>query len=359
MESLIELYTPAGLTRLRRRRICFRILLWAVALGGLAACVLLCLRTGTGNAGAMLRRCIAVSTVCGWVCIALYRSCIAPASRELEHTAHMLSGARETLRGVAELSPETVQIRRSIAVRGVTLRSGQETRRLQIHAPKARVLGRTPREMTLVAVHGYVAAVPAAAEADPPHARSGTRVLDALKRFFSGVHNYVLWLLISVFLFGFVFTRLTDTAPERKVTVFIDAYAVEDTALAAVLERAAPESIRMVKVHPFSYAMFDTNTLRSADIFLVKERDAAQYLPDFQPMTPWSEGVFYRADGEIWGVRVYDASRGEGAADSYIAYAVDGVPAEDYYLFFGKESLHTGKSDDAAYRIAAALTETE
>ena len=358
MEAMTELYTAADLDRLRRKRRIFLALFWACALGGLAVCVLFCLRTGTGNAGTMLRRCIAVSAACGWGCIALQRLGVLPAKREAAHTEHMLSGARETLHGTVSLSADVVQIRRSVAVRTVTLRAGEETRRLSIHAPRASALGETPRERTLAVVHGFVAAVSPAAggkTAEKSCKNAGNRVVSALKRTVSALHNYVLWLLIAVFLWGFVFTRLTDVAPERKVTVFVDAYAVEDAALAAELEKYAPEGIKMVKVHPFSYAMFQTSTLRSADVFIVKASDMEQYRPDLRPMEPWADGTYYRADGEVWGLRVYDASSGTGAAERFIRYAVPDEAPVDYYLCFGKESLHAETAEDAAYRIAEAL----
>ena len=33
-------------------------------------------------------------------------------------------------------------------------------------------------------------------------------------------------------------------------------------------------------------------------------------------------------------------------------YTGEELPAEDYYLFFGKDSLHTGAQDMAAYAVA-------
>ena len=355
---MIELYAPQELTRLRRKRSVCLALLWAVALGGLAVCVLFCLRTGTENAGSMLRRCIAVSALCGWACIALWRTGVLPAKREAEHAEHMRSGERETLRGVASVSEETVQIRKSIAVRTVTLRSGAETRRLSILARRAKALGPTPRELTLVAVHGYVAAFSAdetgtdARKKTPGNA--GKRALRALKCLLSGLHNYVLWLLIAVFLWGFVFTRLTDTSPERKVTVFIDAETVEETALAAALQSAAPEQIRMVKVHIFSYAMFQTQELEEADLYVVRAATLEDYRDSFRPLPLSVSGTVWESNGTVYALRCYDAAADAGAAAGYIDYRALG---EDCYLCFGARSVHA--EDGAAEAVALRFLELE
>ena len=49
---------------------------------------------------------------------------------------------------------------------------------------------------------------------------------------------------------------------------------------------------------------------------------------------------------------MYDAATGKGAADGYISYWVPGAESEDYYLFYGANSVHTGKQDTAAYQVA-------
>ena len=164
-----------------------------------------------------------------------------------------------------------------------------------------------------------------------------------LKNIGSQVYLYLLWLLASVFLWGWIFTMITDTVPEKKVTIFVDAYALEDKALSIELEKELPEGIRMIRVHPFSYAMFQESTILNADIFIVKASEIGDYIDSF--------------DGA--GEKIYDAQSGTGAATQYILYAPEGEVNEDYYLFFGADSLHTGKIDKAAYEVAAHLLKIE
>ena len=46
------------------------------------------------------------------------------------------------------------------------------------------------------------------------------KLLRVLKKILSNIHRYILWALLSIVIWSFVFTRITDTSPEKKVTVF-------------------------------------------------------------------------------------------------------------------------------------------
>ena len=176
-----------------------------------------------------------------------------------------------------------------------------------------------------------------------------------LKNIWSQLHLYLLWLLASALIWGLVFSFVTDAPPGKKVTVFIDAENCRDLALREELEKSLPEGIRMIQVHPFSYAMFNERTLLDADVFIVPESSVEDYresfllFPDAVPAQDLREG----------GILMYDASSGEGAAASYIRYD----PAESYYLFFGVNSLHaaalSGRGDDAALAVADRLLELD
>ena len=169
-----------------------------------------------------------------------------------------------------------------------------------------------------------------------------------------------MWLLLSAVFWGWIFSSfVSDTAPEKKITIYIDAPQVADTALDVALEEHLPPGIRMVRAHPFSYAVFDTDALLGADIFIVPASHAAEYIDSFSPL----RGVLLTDPEERWehngvayGLRVYDADACLGSGEEYIDYAVPGQAPEDYYLFFGTGSLHaaslTGNGDDAAIEIS-------
>jgi hypothetical protein len=177
-----------------------------------------------------------------------------------------------------------------------------------------------------------------------------------LRQIVSKFYLYFLWLFFAFLLCGQIFVRLGDAPAARKVTLFADVPSMRDAALAAELERELPEGIRVVKVHPFSYAMMDDKELSRSDLYIVPESRAEQYADSFRPITglPFSDEGSYFRGGELWGLKVWDAAKGEGIATDYIDY-----PDEDCWLFFNASSVHirclSGTGDDAAVEIARKL----
>lgn len=157
-------------------------------------------------------------------------------------------------------------------------------------------------------------------------------------RFFKNVlaqlHTFVLWGLASFILWGWIFALVTNTSPEKKVTVYCYVPGVRDVDLAVRLEEEPPEGIRMVKVHPFSYVMLNVDYMEDGDIFILPESQIGEYTE-------------LLADPAA-GVLVYDAETGQGAAVPYIDYT-----EEDYYLFLGANSPHLadGKAAEVARRL--------
>ena len=182
------------------------------------------------------------------------------------------------------------------------------------------------------------------------------------KSLFDRLPLYLLWALFAVLFTGWLFMLITDTRRENKLTLMIDAASVREEDLVTELEEGLPEMIRMVKVRLFSYAMFSENSLKEADIWIVKESDIESYREAFaaENICPpeHSEWVFTAADGKRYcGVKVYDSIAHRGAAASFITYYEDGQTEEDCYLFFNVASLHTGLNggDRAAFALAEKL----
>ncbi len=177
-----------------------------------------------------------------------------------------------------------------------------------------------------------------------------------LRHIASRFYVYILWFFFAFLVCGLLFSRLGDTDAAHKVTLFADVPAMRDTALAWTLEQELPEGVRMVQVHPFSYAMFETDSLLGADLYIIPASHVEEYAESFRPIGPLSfggEGGCFRG-GELWGLRVWDAAAGEGIAAEYIDY-----PDEDCYLFFNRDSRHirslSGTGDDAALAVAQKL----
>jgi len=162
MEKKVELYRPEDVGALKRKHDASLAAVWMIAAGALAACVLFCVFTNTASAARMELLAVAVFAVAGWVVIYLATFTVAALRHEGEHTARMLAGERSAIRGRTSLARETVRIKRSIAVRSVTVVSGSEKRRLYVDACRARelerALGGGEKLCELDVVGGYVAA---------------------------------------------------------------------------------------------------------------------------------------------------------------------------------------------------------
>lgn len=352
MKTMIELFSRDEVARLERRRKAGAALACAAAVLGLIACILLCRATTTANAAQTERAAVATAIVSGWLAIGFATLVAADAKREAGHAQMLLDGERAAVPGKVSVGRERLRIRNSVTIRKVQVENGKGTRKLNVNERKAKALQAAGEDITLYAVNGYAVAyeteTPPAAQ---PRARLHARLW---RKFFAQFPLYVLWLIVGAMFWSWIFTFITDTKPENKVTVFVDAYAVEDTALAVALERELPEGIRMVKVHPVSYVMFDDAGFLNADLFIVRVSDVEDYIGAFAPLPSPSEGA-YLHEGVPYGIRLYDAAADDGPAREYISYTLPGVPREDYYLFFGAKSLHTGETDRAAYEIYEQL----
>lgn len=180
-------------------------------------------------------------------------------------------------------------------------------------------------------------------------------------RFFDLVPLMLLWLMLSIFLWSFVFNILTDTAPENKIVLFADAPLTDDTGLAVLLEEVVEAPVEMVQVRSFSYAMMDSREIENADLYIVSADQVETYREWFAPLPDelQNRDGLLALDGVPYGVKVFDAAAGKGVAAGHIAYAWPGREDVDYYLFFGRSSLHVltneNASDDQATACALRL----
>ena len=159
-----------------------------------------------------------------------------------------------------------------------------------------------------------------------------------LKNIVSHFHIFLLWAVLSTMLWAWIFTLVTDTSPDKKVTVYCHVPEVQGTELAIELEKNMPEGLKMIRVHSFSYVMFDMESINKGDIFIIPISDIEQFAPDLAPV-----------DDEN-GVKVYDSKTGNGIAAEYISYG-----DEDCYLFLGAGSAHL--EDGKALAVANSLLE--
>lgn len=188
-----------------------------------------------------------------------------------------------------------------------------------------------------------------------------------LKNILSQFHTFLLWAMASVLLWSWIYTLVNDAPREKKVTVFINAVAIDDHALALRLEEHLPDGIRKIKVHDFEYGMIGTDV--KGDIYVVRASQLEQMLREkpeaVLPITVPEGCIGYDYGGSCYGLRIFDAASQTGAgAGKYIWYAyLDEPQKEDYYLCFGTETVHVlgadGAVDNAAWEVAMELLSLE
>ena len=177
-----------------------------------------------------------------------------------------------------------------------------------------------------------------------------------VRRIFSSLPKYLLWAVLSTIFWMWIFTLITDTSAEKKVVLFADVPALADPDLSVKLEEDLPEGIKMVKARSFNYMMFGEAELLAGDIYVVRGSDIPSYYESFRPLPEhYAAGETCAYEGTVYGLRVYDAASGSGAALSYVTYTGGEKGEDDYYLCFGAASLHCGEKDEAAFAIADAF----
>ena len=337
----------------RRRTRCLAFLFYGLCLFTLILFVVLCLMTDTASAARMLRLALVSMVLLGWVCIAVWVCLLSPARAKLAHLEGLLDQAPTLREGRFSLTADSFQIPKSVLVRRVRLESAEET--LSLNLDEAWT-SRAPENGSLVRVQTVrkfitgieVLAPPETLSADTGRPVPGRRFRRVFFRLFP---LFVLWAVLIPIFTGFVFTRITDTDPAHKVTVYADAKLQDAAALASRLEGSVSAPVRMVKVHPFTYALFGSDALKQADLYIVPVSHAAEYRDWFAPLP--QELASLASPENPDGIRVFDPASGSGAAASHILYSASGSQAEPYLLFFGRNSVHL--EDHAAMDVAGAL----
>lgn len=182
--------------------------------------------------------------------------------------------------------------------------------------------------------------------------------MKTVRKILSLIPLLVLWLMFSIFLWGFVFNLITDAPAAQKIALYVDAETPGATRLAVRLEEMLGGKARMVKVRPFTYAMFGSGALIGADLFIVPASHVETYLDWFAPVPEnlRAQNGLLEIGGVPLGLPAYSAAADAGIARDCIDYAGPAGEREDYYLFFGKASVHLPGNENAAddYAVDAA-----
>ncbi len=335
----IELYSREVFERQEKQNRIWKTVLIAIAAAAVIAEIILFVLTNTKNQQVTIYWIIGVAVVAGWIIIYFNVFRRGVISREAQHAENMLTGEREELEGTLKLSDEVLRIKKSITIRKAELYNADGRHRLNVHVDRAALL--PEGKVRVWTVSNYIAAFEAPEGYEPSGKAPKKKHFRFLRNVFSQLHSFAAWAIVAAIFTGWIFTNVTDTKAAKKVEIFVNAYEMENMELRLELEENLPEGIRMIKVHRFTEALFGDRTFLNADIYIVRASDVEELRDAFS-----SEGI-----------KVYDAETGRGAADGYISYWVPGAESEDYYLFYGINSLHTGKQDTAAFYVAERFME--
>ena len=335
----IELYSREVFERQEKQNRIWKTVLIAIAAAAVIAEIILFVLTNTKNQQVTIYWIIGVAVVTGWIIIYFNVFRRGVISREAQHAENMLTGEREELEGTLKLSDEVLRIKKSITIRKAELYNADERHRLNVHVDRAALL--PEGKVRVWTVSNYIAAFEAPEGYEPSGKAPKKKHFRFLRNVLSQLHSFAAWAIVAAIFTGWIFTNVTDTKAANKVEIFINAYETENMELRLELEENLPEGIRMIKVHRFTEALFGDRTFLNADIYIVRASDVEELRDAFS--------------GE--GIKVYDAETGRGAADGFISYWVPGAESEDYYLFYGINSLHTGKQDTAAFYVAERFME--
>lgn len=343
-------YSPEGISKLKDGARKAKIGSWAALAGALLGCIALCTGIRTVNAESRKLLAIVLSSLGGCCAIVLWEAVCLPRLREAAHEAGVLKEPAEIHQGQVLSVGEKHPIPKSIAFLPVTLQEeGRETG-LKVNARFRGELPGIGQEIRAESRRGYLTAWEPADDAEDSRKIQQDRVNG--RRVFRIIDHCLLCLLACIFLWNWIFTFLTDTDPAQKLVIYADMKDFRGKELAAALEEEAFGEIRFVQVHPFSYALMDSEAIRFADLYIMTGNQAEEYREWISPL-PESIRESPAADGALDGLLLRAAGADNGTAAGYLPY--EAQEDESWYLFFGRESLHTGEKDDAAIQAAETI----
>lgn len=169
-------------------------------------------------------------------------------------------------------------------------------------------------------------------------------------------HRYVVWVIVSIMFWSWIVVRVTDALPKNKVVLYADLYEIDGDAVEQAAEPYLPEGIKFLEVNMFDSMLFQPTAVLTGDLYLIPERDMADYAASFVPLdrSAFAGASFYELDGQAVGVCVFDPDGSVAIAKDKIGY----FPDQRCYLCVNRESKHIGgindSPDDAALVLARA-----
>lgn len=149
---------------------------------------------------------------------------------------------------------------------------------------------------------------------------------------------------------------------QETITIFIASTNVSTKGLYEALEEAKPTYLREIVIRSYVYYEDSFSTYYSyfggsdCDIVILPQSkiDASKVASSYKK---WSDDLvdpsqdYFSYENAIYGKKIHS----KGEENGYIAYK-DEERDEDYYLFYGKDSIHLGSLSSSSYDTALLFT---
>jgi len=159
MKTII-LYDSAYISRLRKENKIIGICLWAFCLAALLVCLYLVITVNTANEVRNRISVLIVNGVCGCTSIIVYLNTVSVNIREISHGENIFAGERKSIEYdiPLEIGDIVFPVPKSISVRNVTVKHGDEKVILHVNERMVKRLRKAPDRGVLTVVNGYIIA---------------------------------------------------------------------------------------------------------------------------------------------------------------------------------------------------------
>ena len=184
--------------------------------------------------------------------------------------------------------------------------------------------------------------------------------------------KWLIYLISLILIFTFwlaVIDEIVAVKPSEKIGIFLGTYGIYQSVDEEIEKPSGIEKIEIFDANinedyyfvifaayasnnDFDFSIVNEKQFRESDIQYYQTLDQEVIAAYF------GEREYFSLNDNIYGIKIYDGETKEGILSDYVSYCIDDV-AEDYYLFFHKNSSHIGllnnSSDDKAIQLIQAL----
>ncbi len=173
--------------------------------------------------------------------------------------------------------------------------------------------------------------------------------------------KWLIYLISLVLIFTFwlaVIDEIVATKPSEKIGIFLGTYGIYQSVAEEIDKPSGIEEIEIFDANineDYYFLIFSAYASNDDFDFSIinekqfRESDIQYYQPLNQEVLTayFGERDYFCLNDNIYGIKIYDGETGEGILCDYVSYRIDDT-AEDYYLFFHKDSIHIGLLNDSA-----------